>query len=426
MDNLKTAYFKCNGTEILLEKIKEIMETYDMFLIGSDGYKYTFDRDRSYSRSFIIKLAENGWVQVYDSDEDQMESLVQELSGLLAVFALTIGIHKDLLYYRAYDKGSSVDQYLSTFDYYEYPVDDKAISKYKGNSGVFSDLLGQEEIGKLQDVLDGCKDGNVEASQGYLNIIRILGIVAEKQTIMEEEDDVEDDGMDQEEIDFKDIFYVDFKSINIKIQDQQRVVEAVENIARELGFVKVDSFKNVEGEKKGFFSKIFNSVSERKRLKFFISPQSEGWVTLVGEQETLYGDVPSEWEFLNIEEELSQVLQEDVINIFADSERWGFKVFREGRLYFEYSSDDEIPDSDDAAEALNKTDKDGVKRILNSPIHTIEDIDSLFEEFCVLLKIKNNKINIPMDYSEEEYYNNVLSRLPQGRDFTNLRFVQHK
>lgn len=425
MENFKVTYFRFEDTEGLLDSIKGVMKTYDMELIESDGTKHTFDRDRSYSRSFIIRPAENGWTAVYDEDEIQADSLSQELSGLLGCIGLCIGIRRDLLFYTLFADGDQVDQYLSTFEYYEYPIDNDVISRYKGNGKAFESVVGQESTYDFQNILDRCKEGELEVSDAYDSILNMIGAVIEQQEEPEDEEESIHDEI-QEIIDVNDIFYVDFKSINIKNQDTQKVIEAIEQTVQEMGYIRVESFEDSGSSQKGFFKKLLSSVSESKRLEFYISHESAGWVTLVGELEVLYGNEPTEWQFLDIEPILSQILKQQMITVYGNNERWGFNIYKDGDILYKYTSDSGIVDVNEVVNIFKEMNRDDLEEILNSSVRTVEDIDGALNRFCLLLGIRNYRINIPMDYSEEEYKINVLNRLPDGKEFINIKFIENK
>lgn len=424
MDNFKISYIKYDDKDSIVENLKSIMATYDMELIECDNGKYVFDRDGSYSRSFMISEGENGWITLYDEDDAQAESLSMEMSGVQGCFIVCIGTHKDLLYYTVFENGEQVGQYLSTFDYYEYPVDGDVIDKYRGDAKVFGPVIAPEDMEKLQNILDRCRDGSIEAVEGLILIQGILGITTQ-EVVETGQESVEDDEVD-EFIDVDDIFYVDFESMNVKAHSREDVIDAVVKIAEDMGYKRVDNFDRDDNEKRGFFKKIISAVSESRRIQFYISPLSGGWVTIVGELQTLYGDSPAQWEFLNVEEQLSIILKQEVINVYGDSEGWGFKVFKHGDILCKYSSDGEDYGDIKDCDIMSVIDVEKLDNLINRPMASVEDIDSAIGEFCSLMGIVNYKINIPMDYSEEEFNSNVLCRLPDGKNFINLKFKEFK
>lgn len=417
MDNFKVVYVKYDDSGILLEKLKNIMADYDMNLIGIDENKYTFDRDRSYSRSFIIDNAMNGWISLLDEHETQAEELTLELSNALSCFAMCIGIHGDMLHYLIYEKGEQTGQYMSSLKYYEYKVDDDVTNTYKGDASIFGSMLSDDDTHSLQSMLDGCREGNIDAYEVYNSIRIMTGIIIKEN----EEDEIEDDPLITTEL-----FYVDFESINIKTDDIENVTIALDQVVNKLGYIRVEDFKNEDGEKKSLFKKIINSVFESKRLKFYISPVCNGWVTLVGEKEKLIGGNPEDWEFLHIESDMSNILKTQVINIFADNESWGFKVFENGRKNYKYSSDGEFVNFLDITNLFPDLTEDEFDRIFDRTLLDTKDVDEVFKEFSITLGIKNYKINIPMDYSEEEYSSTVLEKLPDGANFLNLKYAECK
>lgn len=427
MEDFKIVYVKFDDDKKLLENLKSMMKAYEMQLIKVDGDRYIFDRDGAYSREFIIYKAFNGWTVIHDEDDVQAESMCQELSELSHCFILCIGVYnEELLFYTAFNDGGQVDQYMSDMEYYEYQLNEDSINTYKGNAQAFSDVIG-DDIVKLQHILDECRNKEMKAEEVYLKIQQILGVV-EIQNI-ETEDMDDSDTIEQEEeevVEIGEIFYVDFNSISIKTDSRQKVIDAVRMIADESGYVEVESFDGVSEEKKGFFKKILSSVTESRRIRFYISPLSEGWVTLVGEVEILYGEETSQWEFLHIEDRLSQILGNEVINVFGDIESWGFKVYKDGSLVYGYSSDDEFDGIDETLELFDGSAMESLNNVLDKQVQSPEEIDSIMDRFCGLLKIRNYKINIPMDYSDEEYKLRILNKLPDGKEFVLLRCIKKR
>jgi len=426
MDNFKSIYVKYGDREDLLKAIKTVMATYDMRLVEHSGNNYKFVRDRSYSRSFSINPPVNGWILVRDEDDVQAESLSQEISEILKTSVFCIGIRKDLLYYTAYHGGRQIDQYLSTFDYYEYAIDDTVIEKYRGSASTLSSIVSDKE--KFERALDWCKNGQMTAIEAYTLILEAMEIRKEKEEpteelIKEEENEIVGEG-EEVSINLDDIFYVDFESINIETENREEVIEAIRQIADEMAYEEVPDFNEEQNKKRGFFKKILSSVTERRRLQFYISPAVKGWVTLVGEVQVFFGDEPADWNFLHLEERISEILKRDVVNVFADSERWGFALYRDGVKITEYDSSTNSPGNYDLP--VREEVKGRLEALMREPADSPQDMDERLSQFCSLMGIENYRINIPMDYSEEEYTLHVLSRLPDGRAFTSLKFIQKR
>lgn len=425
----KIAYVKFDDAKALIESLKSIMKSYDMEFEGVRDDKYSFSRYGDYFRSFKINECPNGWISLYDDDSDQAEQLCSELSKSLSCFILSIGIVKDVLCYTVFDGGEQIGQYMSSLKYYEYAVDDDIESMYAGDAEVFKDVVDAEDIDKLQEVLQECRDGCLDVREVAYSIQKLLKIIEADENegedgtegkIGEGAEDAEEGGGEL----LQNIFYVDFMSINIKSSSIDDVLSAVENICNDMGFVKVDEFYKDDG-KKGFFKKMLNSVKERRRLQFFVSQPLNGWITLVGEMQRLNGDEPSEWEFIHIEDRISEILNVRVIGLFANPEGWGFKIFENGSSIYEYNSGDVIY-IEDIENVLPGAGDESISSIFDSDVGNANDVDRVFGEFCNLLGIKNAKINIPMDYSEDEYYNNVLKPLPGGESFMHLKFEPKK
>ena len=420
MESLKVIYVKCDDSELLLEKLKKIMEDYDMYLIGINENKYTFDRDRSYSRSFIIDTAMNGWVAIIDEEDAKTEELSLDLSDSLACFTLCIGMLKDVLYYTAYEDGEQTGQFMSSLKYYEYEVNDIVVNTFKGDAAVFKALLKTEEIETLQVKLDECREAIIKPWELYNTIRRMLGIISDQYE--KDEDDLEE----EDSVEITELFYVDFESINIKTDDRDKILAALVQITNNLGFKATDDFKSSNGQKKSFFKKVISSVSESRRLKFFISPLSEGWVTLVCEIEKLVGNSSESWEFLHVENTLSSIIKGQVLNIFADNESWGFTLFENGKELYGYSSKNEIAEPDIILSLFPEVDSNGITDIFDRTLLNAEDVDKAFAEFCAMVGIRNYRINIPMDYTEDEFKESVIDKLPDGQDFLSLKFIEDK
>jgi hypothetical protein len=269
--NYKVILIKCEDEEILLEKIKNIMEDYDMYLIESVENKYVFDREGSYTRTFILNPPVNGWIIMYDDDEEQWEQMALELSELIECLVLAMGIYKDMLYYTLYNGGEVKGEYKSTLKYYEYEVDDEVIERFKGETDIFEELVSAEGIESIGEALDSCREGKVEAPEACHLILSALGVIPQKDDEEQEEEKINPLWHKYEQtdepisIDIEDIFYVDFESINIRANDAGKVIDAIEQISNEMGYKKVDDFSLEEKNKGGLFKKIFSSVKETKR-----------------------------------------------------------------------------------------------------------------------------------------------------------------
>lgn len=424
MESLKVIYVKCDDSELLLEKLKKIMEDYDMYLIGINENKYTFDRDKSYSRSFIIDTAMNGWITITDEDDTKTEEMSMDLSDSLVCFTLCIGMLKDVLYYTAYEDGEQTGQFMSSLKYYEYQINDIVVNTFKGEAVVFKALLETEEVESLQVMLDECREGIIEPWKLFNTMRRMLGVISEQN---DEDEGEDEDGREEEDsVEITELFYVDFESINIKTDDRDKILDALIQITNNLKFKATDDFKSSDGQKKSFFKKVISSVSESKRLKFFISPLSEGWVTIVCEVEKLVGNSPESWEFLHVENTLSNITKERVFNIFADNESWGFALFEDGREVYGYSSKNESVELDIILNLFPEADNNVITDIFARTLLNAEDVDRAFAEFCAMLGIRNYRINIPMDYTEDEFKESVIDKLPDGQDFLNLKFIEDK
>lgn len=428
MECTKNIFLKYQDTDKLAEEIKDIMRNDDMSLKSENGNQYSFDRYGDYTRTVAVGDAALGWLVVSDDDYDNTDDLCSTLSDRLPCFALCMGICKNVLAYSLFENGVLKDQYMSSFKYYEYEVDDEVENMYSGSAEAFSSVLNDENVGKLKQVLDDCKGGKISARDAAFLIQQILGIIELEKVKDEDIDGIlkgeEDQGYQiQEDDDISDIFYVDFNSINIRTENQADVINAVVEICRDMGYEKTEDFSETS-QKKGFFSKIKSSVKEEKRVEFFISPSSNGWITLVGELEKLYGGEPSDWEFMHIEDKLSEMLNAEVIVIYADSEKWGFDVIKSGNKTYSYSSTDEKVYVEDINEIIPDIEEETIKSIFDLESFTAREIDAALEKFCGLLGIGNYKINIPMDYSDEEFYKRVINPLPDGSRFTNIKFRQ--
>lgn len=427
MERYKVTYFKYDDPDVLAEKLKSIMEEYDMYLIGIDENRYKFDKDRSYSRSFTIDAVPNGWIAVIDDEISQSEELSQELSEGLACGALCIGILNDVLYYTIFENGEQTGQYMSSLKNYEYEIDDDIINMYKGDAEVFKPVIGDKDIEKLQELLDSCRNGEIDSEDIFRSILVVLGIIpVEEEDAGDDEAEKEEEEQDGKPIVNPDLFYVDFECINIRTDDRNEIIDAIEKISGDFGFSKVDDFRSEDGMKKGFLKKMLNSISESKRLMFFISPSSDGWVTLCGELESLRGNEPLDWSFVHIEDRLSDVTGKMAVNISANTECWGFKIFRDGKMICSYNSNDEEYNIDTIVEALPYISNEQIADILGKQLNTAMDINSNLEEFCGALGIDNFKINIPMDFSEEEYYETVINKLPGSNDFISMKFAENR
>ena len=435
-DNYKVILIKYENEEILLEKIKIILQDYDMYLIESDENKHVFDRDGSYSRTFILNPPVNGWITMYDDDEQQWEQMAQELSQLIECLVLGMGIFKDMLYYTVYRSGDVAGEFMSNFKYYEYEVDDAVIDRFKGERDIFEEIVSADGADSIKEALDSCREGNLEAAEACHLILSVIGVIPQKDN-----DDAEQEQKEEKinplrhkyeetdepiSIDMNDIFYVDFESINLRIADVGMVIDAIKQICNEMGYINAEDASCGDKKKGGLFKKIFNAVKETKRVQFFISPVNSGWVTLVGEIETLLGSEPTSWDFVHIEGELSQILERDIVNIYANAEKWGFKVFRKDDLICEYNSDVEYSDLNSIEEILTGNTDNELEELLNEAPENPNDINEIFIKFCSVLGIENYKINIPMDFSIEEFKTGILDRLPDGDKFTSLKFVKNK
>lgn len=421
MENFKMIYLKYEDSDLLVEELKGVMDDYDMSLNGIEENRYIFDKDRSYFRSFIIDIRENGWISITDDDESQTDTLSLEMSDALSCFVICAGIQRGVLFYNAYKDGEQVGQYLSSLKYYEYQVDDDVISAYSGDASIFESIIDTEGLEKLQEVLNSCREGDIDSEEAFKSFLITMGIIEDMGGNDDEDDEEKDDN-----IEITDLFYVDFNSISVRINDRDQAVEAIGQIVEELGFIKVDNFDESSSGRKGLFKKIINSISESKRMLFYVSPSSDGWVTLIGEIERLMGKEATNWEFVHIEDRLSDILSSQVVNIFADNEHWGFKVFNDGKVSFSYKSTSEEYDRDKLMELFPGTDSDSLFDILDRTNFGVEEINDNFEAFCSVLNIKNAKINIPMDYTEEEFFEDVISKLPGCDGFLSLKFVEDK
>lgn len=424
MDSFKVIYMKYDDLDTLVEKLKAIMEEYDMYLKGIDENKYIFDRDRSYTRAFTIEQVSGGWIALVDEEESKAEELSMELSDLLPCSCICLGIVKDVLCYTIWENGEASDQYMSSLKNYEYNIDDDVVNMYKGNPEAFRPFAEDECIEELKEILDDCRGDTLSSREAYNSILRIIGIAGNEDEM--EEEVIDDAGDEFEPVFDHDIFYVDFESINIKTDDRDEVIGALEQISEGLGFKRAEEFKDDSREGKSLFKKMMSSISESRRLLFFISPPCEGWVTLAGEVEILHGGEPVDWEFLHIEDKLSDVTGRLVINIFADAEKWGFRIFRSGAVMYKYVSGSENYDMEGIPDILQDIDSEKLEDIAGRPLAGAEDINETFNEFCGMLGIRNYRINIPMDYSEEEYKNSVIDSLPDGDGFIDMKFIRQK
>ncbi|HBM73927.1 MAG TPA: hypothetical protein DD429_00010 [Clostridiaceae bacterium] len=424
MSYSKAAYVKSGDIDVLVKNLKTVMQTYDMEFDSVKEDKYRFSRYGEYHRSFIIKQWAGGWIAILDDDGEDFEQLCSGLSKGLSCFILAVGFKKEVLHYTVYNNGIQIGEYMSSLKYYEYPINDDVRTMYEGDERVFKGLTDDDGIEKIGSILRDCSAGRINKDEALYSLQKILGMVLD--------DDAKEDGLkqglydkEQEEVLeandslFEDVFYVDFESINIKTNDMDSVLSTVENICIGMGYSKTDEFSKYE--RKGFFKKMLGSIKERKRIQFFICKPLDGWVTLVGEMEKLYGDEPSEWEFVHIEDKLSKSLDKKIVAISANTEGWGFKVFNEGNKVYEYRLGDVVYIEDIEA-VLPEFKEDDINSVFEAEIKNAKDVDNVLGLFCSILGIKNYKINIPMDYSEDEYYNNVLKLLPGCEGIINLKF----
>jgi hypothetical protein len=424
MDKPKIIYVKYDDLDNLIDSIKDMMNEYDMELAEHRNGRYTFDRDGSYERTFEIRNNEDGWIVIYDSDNLQTDSFCQELSETLGCFAICAGVYKDMLFYNAINCGVQVGQYMSTLKYYEYPVTDDVVDLYAGDADVFNAVVDSDSIEKLGTLLSDCSSGSIKAAKAFTSMQNILGIAPEYEEDDEEEETEEEDG---EPINPEAIFYVDFENINVKIDNNEKVISAIERLAADMGYVRVEDFAENTG-KKSLFKKMLSSISESRRLRFYVSPSIDGWVTFVGEIETLHGDQADNWEFIDIADELSMDLHCDVIKLHADSQRWGFNILKDGEMILGYSSDEPYDEEEDFSVLAEMAGEGGdqIAEVLSAGPKDANDIDRTLKNFCGLLNIRNYRINIPMDYTEEEFNTNVIGLLPDGKDFIDLKFKTNK
>lgn len=423
MEDFKITYVRYDDRESLAEGIKNIMDSYDMSLDEADGDRYVFEKDRSYYRTFRVGEPSNGWIAVHDDDTEMMDSFCQELSGTLGCFALCLGTYNNVLFYTAYSEGEQADQYMSGFDYYEYELTDELRDFYRGNANTFQDILDDEAIKKMENILEDCRNGSIDSEEA-MKSFQILLKIAEKEDF-EDEQTLEDRDIDEiKEINPEAIFYVDFKNINAKADDREKIISAIEDYASESGYRRVEEFTDNQG-KKGLFKRMLSAVSEFTRLKFYVSQVNNGWITFVGEKETFHGNIADNWDFLDVGEEISHLCSCDVIKLYADSEKWGFDTIRNGEVRYSFSSDT-VLDEEPGVELVKGIDLDDVKDILGRDVSDASSVNSAYEEFCSALKIDNCKINIPMDYTEEEFKKDVLDLLPDGEKFIELKFEENK
>jgi hypothetical protein len=419
MNEHKVMLVKYDDYNALVESLKKVMETYHMSLNDVDGNRYVFDMDGSYDRALIINPVINGWIPIVDDEQSETENLALDLSQALSCFIVCLGYIKDVLYYTTFQKGEQTDQYMSSFEYYEYEIDDDTVDSYRGNVNVFEEAIDPDKVNKLGELLEESRNGLIGGEEGFIKMQTVLNIIHNKKIKLQGEE------IEEEDIELHELFYVDFENINIRIDEREEIIESIIQIVDEMGYERVEEFKNEDANKGGFFKKILNSVSENRRIIFYVSPPSEGWVTIAGEEEILMGGVPSEWSFVHIEDRLSEILDKEVISIYANSENWGFKIYKSGKNIYQYSLGMEVDSPEDVISNLPVSISD-LSDIFEREIYSAEDIDDTIGEFCTGLGIKNYKINIPMDYSEEEYYENVIDKLPDKDGFINLKFVQKK
>lgn len=428
MEQFKIIYVRYDDSEAIAQNLKNIMDSYDMSLDEVNGDRYVFEKDRSYYRTFKICESSGGWTKVYDDDTEMMDSLCQELSGSIDCPALCCGVNDDIFFYTLYNSGEQTDQYLSGFDCYEYELTDEVRDFYGGNADAFRGILDDEGVKNLQDVLNKCTSQKIGSEEAMKSFQLLLNIAREEDFADDEEIPGEDEEYEQdesEEINPEDIFYVDFENINVKTGDREKIISAIENYAYRAGYRRVEEFTENRG-KKGLFKRMFDSVSEYSRLKFYISPGGGDWVTFVGEKETLHGDTPDSWDFLDIGKEIALLSGCEAIKLFADSQRWGFEAIKNGGIVYEFSSDMELDEEPDMAQIMDGIDADAMRDILSMDVSDARDIDRAFGQFASALKIRNSRVNIPMDYSEEEFKKNVLDLLPDGKDFIELKFEENK
>lgn len=432
MDYPKVVYVKADDYDSIIEGLKSIMKDNDMELKDTEDGKYIFDNG-DYTRTFIVTKGINGWTGIIDDDRDYTEELCERLSAELSCFVIYMGIYKNVLAYTVYENGGQTDRYMSSFKYYEYDVDDDVRYMYSGNPSAFGSVMEVESMGELQKVLEDCRNGDVKPEEAIFQIQKLLNMIQVSEDAAEDLTS-EDNGEQEDETIAEgedaslapEIFYVDFNSINIKSDSAEDVVSAVKKILRCMGYKETEEFSKSVDERKGFFKKILSSIKEEKRVLFYISPSVNGWVTLAGEFEKLLGGEPSEWDFVHIEDRLSEILNTRVINIFADSESWGFSVFEAGNEKYRYLSTSESIYMEDVMEALPEIDEESVNSIFDRQLNDARDIDSALSQFCGVLGIRNYRLNIPMDYSHEEFLSDVLSKLPDGEKFISLKFEEEK
>jgi hypothetical protein len=123
---------------------------------------------------------------------------------------------------------------------------------------------------------------------------------------------------------------------------------------------------------------------------------------------------------------LSQILETDIVNIYANAEKWGFKVYREDDLIGEYSSEIEYSDTTNIEEILMGNSENQLSELLSEIPESPEDINEMFTKLCTIIGIENYRINIPMDFNTEEFKTNILDRLPCGDEFLSIKFVEDK
>jgi ribosomal protein S18 acetylase RimI-like enzyme len=78
---------------------------------------------QGHSEGTIVSQPRNGWVAVYDEHCDRepeiLQRLARELSDRMGAVVLAIGVeHGDVVRYNLYERGRSVDEYLSVPEYY--------------------------------------------------------------------------------------------------------------------------------------------------------------------------------------------------------------------------------------------------------------------------------------------------------------------
>jgi hypothetical protein len=109
-----------------------------------------------HSRGTEISQPRNGWIAVYDElcdrEPELLQRLARELSYATGGPTLAIGIENgDVVRYTLFDRGGSVDEYLSTPDYYG-PLPPGDIVALGANPTVVARLTGADP-GRIRDLL---------------------------------------------------------------------------------------------------------------------------------------------------------------------------------------------------------------------------------------------------------------------------------